>query len=91
MGRFTITVQFVLALSTGLTNVQGHPSIRESHGQSPSIVCQYSDEWQSCNTPLTRDCWVRKKSSQGLNQSVPQFDVLTDCEQLRFTLQIMHS
>ncbi|KAI0134366.1 multicopper like protein [Xylariales sp. AK1849] len=81
MGWIKTTVHSALTLATGLLGVQGQHNIRQPLGQPSSIVCQYADGWQSCNTPETRDCWIRKDSKRSQQQWVSQFDILTDYEE----------
>ncbi|KAK4244515.1 multicopper oxidase-domain-containing protein [Corynascus novoguineensis] len=81
MGWIKTTVQCALALSTGFLGVQGQLTTRQQPGQSSPIVCQYPPEWQSCNTPTSRDCWIRKHSRRGRIEWDTQFDVLTNYEE----------
>jgi hypothetical protein len=90
MGWAKPTVQLALALSTGLLGVEAQYNIRHPLGLSSSIVCQYPREWQSCNTPTSRDCWIRKYVRGSGKYWVSQFDISTDCEKIQSAPEIMH-
>lgn len=70
--------------------VKFHPD-----GSSPGFFCEYPSlsEWQACNGPVSRDCWLRKTAPKakergdgdGDNQDDDsqwgdQIDIHTDCE-----------
>lgn len=47
------------AASVSPSGVRFHPD-----GSSPGFYCEYPtlSEWESCNTPDSRDCWLRKSN-----------------------------
>ncbi|AEO64812.1 multicopper like protein [Thermothielavioides terrestris NRRL 8126] len=77
MGLIRAAVQAALTLSAGLLSVQG-----QLLGLPSPIVCQYPPEWQSCHSPTSRDCWIRKPGRQSEGPSVTQFDILSDYEEM---------
>ena len=59
------------------TGVAFHPT-----GSSPGFECRYPTlnayEWEACNTPQERSCWLRKKVPRKDGRQYG-FDVFTDC------------
>lgn len=56
-------------------------------GASPDFFCEYPTftDWEACNGPESRDCWLRKTSqtsdaAEAYAHIVDQLDINTDCE-----------
>lgn len=65
-----ITAQHPLQPSPG---VDFHPV-----DASPGFQCHYPPNWVSCNTPTSRDCWIRDSNSA--HGKFSQKDIHTDCK-----------
>lgn len=74
MGWMKTIIRFALSISVGFLDIYRPLGLSLSNG------CQYPNDWQSCNTPTSRDCWIRKDNTESNDESVSQFDILTDCE-----------
>jgi len=91
--RWTIQLLLFTGLVSGTINyTRGDPDYDDyesgkgltfhPEGASPGFQCRYPKfdprEWEACNTPNSRACWIRQKydTGDGLRYG---YDLYTDC------------